>query len=78
MKNDELMEQLLFKMHEDLSVIKQDQSAIKVDLKEHMRRTAVIETEVKYLHKQIFIAHGAISFVSFVAILAGIYKAFSG
>ena len=77
MKNDELMEQLLLKMHEDLSIVKQDQAAVKVDLKEHMRRTAVIETEVKYLHKQIFIAHGAISFISLIALIASIYKAFA-
>lgn len=77
MKNDELMEQLLLKMHEDISAIKQDQAAIKVDLKEHMRRTAIIETELKYLHKQVFIAHGAISLVSFLAIIAGIYKTFA-
>jgi regulator of replication initiation timing len=38
-------------------------AAIEADLKEHMRRTRVLETEVKWLHKQSYIAYGAIAII---------------
>lgn len=49
---------------------------IKEDLKLHMKRTAQVETEVKYLHRQVNLAHGAIALITLVGIIAGIVKAF--
>lgn len=47
--------------HEAVIAQKADISAIKTDLKDHMRRTAILETEVKYLHGRVFMARGALA-----------------
>lgn len=48
---------------------------IKEDLKHHMKRTAQVETELKYLHRQINLAHGAIALITLAGVVAGIVKA---
>lgn len=49
---------------------------IKEDLKLHMKRTAQVETELKYLHRQVNLAHGAIALITLAGVVAGIVKAF--
>lgn len=47
---DELLQKLVLEIHRDMGVVISQMAAIKEDVKEHMRRTAILETEVKYLH----------------------------
>lgn len=70
----EILKELMLDMVKGNAVIMSDISAIKSDLKEHMRRTATAEAEIKYLHRQVNIAHGAIGLISFIGILVAIYK----
>ena len=69
--------ELLLELLKDVAAIKAHQMEIKDDLKLHMKRTAQVETELKYLHRQINLAHGAIAFITIIGVLAGIVKTFS-
>lgn len=60
------MLELLIEMTKDLAAMSAHQQEIKEDLKQHMKRTAILETEIKYLHKQVNIAHGAIALLIFI------------
>lgn len=77
MGEENLMEKILLDMHKELAIVRENQAGMSADLKEHMKRTAIIETEVKYLHKQTNIAQGAIALVSLAAVLISLYKSFS-
>lgn len=70
----EIIKELMLDLVKGQAVIQADLAAVKADVKEHMRRTAIAETEIKYLHKQVNVAHGAIALVSFVGIVLGIVK----
>ena len=59
--------EILLSMHKDLATMNADIAEMKADLREHMRRTNIIETELKWLHRQVWIAHGAIALVAFAA-----------
>ena len=69
MEVQELIKDILLDVSKDQAVIKADQAAMKVDLKEHIRRTNVLEHEVKrfrendlaWVKKQIWMFYGAIS-----------------
>lgn len=64
--------ELLLKIHEDMATIKSDIVFIKEDLKEHMRRTALLEGELRSVTKRVNIAHGAI--ITIPAILTFLWK----
>jgi hypothetical protein len=68
---------IILDIHKDVATLKSDTSYIKYDLREHMKRTAQMETEVKYLHRQINLAHGAIAFITIFATAISIWKHFS-
>lgn len=46
---------------------------IKEDLKDHMKRTAQVETELKFIHKQIWIAHGGIAALTLLGVVAKLW-----
>lgn len=73
MSDRELERKLLLDIHAALPVISERLGAIEADLAYHIKRTELLETEVKYLHKQINIAHGAIALLTFGL---GAYKVF--
>lgn len=77
MTDESLMEKILLDLHKEVAIVRENQAGMSADLKEHMKRTAIVETEVKYLHKQASIAQGAIAFISLLAILVSLYKSFS-
>lgn len=76
MDNNESLE-LLLDLHKDLSITREHLAEIKTDLKEHMKRTAILETELKFIHKQIWLAHGAIGLLSVLATIAALFKFFA-
>lgn len=57
---------------ERLSSIDSTLSAQHVSLKEHIRRTDLLESQVKPIEKHVTMVHGAIKLVGLVALLAGI------
>lgn len=66
------IQEVLLKIHEDMATIKADITAVKIDLKEHMRRTAILEGELKQVTKRVNIAHGAI--IAIPALLTFLWK----
>jgi len=70
--------ELLFQIVSKLAAVEAHQAEIKDDLKHHMKRTAQVEAELKYLHRQINLAHGAIALIGFVITLIGLYAKFKG
>lgn len=80
---DQEIFELLLDLHKEVAIIRNDQGAMKEDLKEHIKRTALLEAELKRMHEQdigwlkknVYLAYGAIGFVTF---LIGAYKAFRG
>lgn len=66
-ENLTLLEKMLLEVHKDMNVVVADIAAIKVDLKDHMRRTALLEAELKFIRKQIYMAQGASAFLTLAA-----------
>lgn len=64
--------EVMLKIHQDMAIIQTDITAIKEDLKEHMRRTALLEGELKAVTKRVNLAHGAI--IAIPAILTFLWK----
>lgn len=86
MNSEELKDQILLDTHKDVAVIKAAIAEIKVDLKEHIRRTGAAEArieqvesknqvEFKALNRQVNMVHGALALLTLVSVLIGIYKA---
>lgn len=71
MDAQELIKEILLDVSKDQAIIKADQAAMKVDLKEHIRRTHILETEIKHFRendlawvkKQIWMFYGAVSII---------------
>lgn len=71
MDAQELIKEILLDVSKDQAIIKADQAAMKADLREHIRRTNVLEHEVKtfrdkdlaWVKKQIWMFYGAISLI---------------
>lgn len=51
---------------EILLSIKEDLGFMRADLSEHMRRTAILEEEVKVIHRQANLAQGALMLLGFI------------
>lgn len=66
----------LDKIYEKLFEMTETMGRVEADLAEHMRRTATLEAEIAIHRKRILLAEGGIALFSFLALLAGIYKAF--
>ena len=64
-------------MHKDVGAMKEDMAAVKVDLAAHIRRTALLESELKFVHQHIMMVKGIGAFLGVLAVLAGIYRAFA-
>lgn len=65
---------LILDIHKDLAVMTAHMAEIKADMRTHIKRTDQVEVEVKYLHKQINLAHGAIALVGFAITLYAVLK----
>jgi hypothetical protein len=76
--NDEaymkLIQELLLSVHKDVTKLAADMQAVKVDLKEHMRRTAMNEVAIEYNRKNIYLAQGAVALVGFLATIATVWN----
>ena len=65
--DSDLIKRLLLDIHGQMPQIESRLGSIEADLATHIKRTELLEVEVKYLHKQVNIAHGAIALVTFAA-----------
>jgi hypothetical protein len=61
-------------VYDVLLPLRAEVSSIKTDLREHMRRTAMLEAQVDSLRKGQYMAIGAISFLTVVATVVSILK----
>lgn len=50
--------EILIEMQKEMGIISAHVAEIKADVREHMKRTAILETEVKFLHRQAWILYG--------------------
>lgn len=71
--------EVLLKLLDQQSEIKVNLAEIKVDLKEHMRRTALLESRVEILaqqdeklNRQVYLVHGGLGLIAIVGTLIGI------
>lgn len=76
MDDNELMKEILLDVHRGMGILGNDVAAMKADLREHMKRTAILETEIKWIHRQIWIAHGAIALFGVIGTAAGVLTKF--
>lgn len=64
---------ILLEIHKQMGVISSDISKVEIDLKEHMRRTAVVEANIEALNRSYYRLQGAFGLVSLLATCAAIY-----
>jgi uncharacterized protein YeeX (DUF496 family) len=62
-----LKEAMLVTVVKDTNEIKIGIAEIKVDLREHMRRTLILEAQSEFMKKNMYAVYGVIAFLSFVA-----------
>jgi hypothetical protein len=74
--------ELLIDIHKEISITRADQASMKADLREHIRRTNMLEerlqhlhdTDLKWLKKHVWMAYGAIGLISFALTALKILK----
>lgn len=71
-----LLHEIVVSMHRDVSIIAADIAGIKADVKEHIRRTAIAETQIERLQKGMYQAQGAIALITLAGVIFGILKFF--
>lgn len=76
MDSNKIATDILLDMHKNIGVMREDIAEIKADLNLHMKRTAQLETELKYVHKHITMVQGVGAFLGVIAAVAAIYKNF--
>ncbi len=74
MENQKLILELLLSIHRDMGVAKEDISALKTDVKEHIRRTIIAEIKISKLEQNIFRAQGGILLLSLIGTVVAILK----
>jgi len=65
---------LLLSVHKDVAVISQNLSEVRTDLKEHMRRTAILEAKFSSHDRVIWMGAGALTLLSVAATFLGILR----
>lgn len=68
--------ELLLDLHKELAVTREHMAEVRADLREHIKRTAIIETELKFIHKQIWLAHGAVALLGILGTIISVFKIF--
>lgn len=76
MDRDDLIKEILLDLHKDMGIVKSEMSAIKVDLKEHMRRTAILEMALDKVKIDVTLAKGAIGLLGILATIVSVMKYF--
>lgn len=69
--------EILLDQTKELAAISAHQVEMKEDLRQHMKRTVQVEVELKYLHRQINLAHGAIALIVLAGTVASLVKFFN-
>jgi hypothetical protein len=72
MGDSELLKEILLDLHRSMGSVTANLAEVKADLREHMKRTAMLESEIKWIHRQIWIAHGAIALLGILGTLVGV------
>jgi hypothetical protein len=73
-ERDDLIKEILLDLHKDMGIVKSEVSAIKVDLKEHMRRTALLEASLEKVKIDVTLAKGAIGLLGVLATIVSVLK----
>ena len=71
-----LQETMLISVVKDVGEVRSDIAEIKVDLREHIRRTAALETKAEFHDRHVWLAYGAIGFLGMIVTLVKIYEVF--
>lgn len=71
MDNDQKFDVIM----QDIGEIRVVQAEQHIILKEHIRRTELLEDDVKPIKKHVYMVEGALKFVGILGILAGILEA---
>lgn len=73
------VEDILLKLLDQQADIKAHMAEVKADLREHMRRTSILEVEIanlrgqdEKLHRQVYLVHGGLGLVALVGTIVGI------
>lgn len=74
MDNNELVKDILLDLHKSSAVVQSDIAAMKADLKEHMRRTHILEATQEILKRDVNMAKGAVALLTFSSVVLGILK----
>jgi hypothetical protein len=72
MGDSELLKEILLDLHRSMGSVTANLAEVKADLREHMKRTAMLESEIKWIHRQIWIAHGAIALLGILGTFVGV------
>lgn len=59
MSSEEFKDKMLLAIHGDLANVRGTVAEVRTDLKEHMRRTAILESKTTSLERYVYMAHGA-------------------
>jgi hypothetical protein len=65
MKKD-LQQELLLSMNDKVARIETHVAEIKVDVKEHMRRTAILETKTSWIERLVWLCTGGTAVLYFI------------
>jgi len=66
--------EILFDLHKELAIIREHMGEVRTDLRVHIKRTAIIETELKFIHRQVWLAHGAIGLLALLGTVLTVWK----
>lgn len=58
---------LILDLHKELAIAREHLGALRADMRTHIKRTDQVEVELKYLHKHVAMAQGAIALVGVLA-----------
>lgn len=63
---DDLQTKLLISVNDKVSVIESHVAEIKVDVREHMRRTAILEAKTSWIERLVWLVFGGAAVVGFI------------
>lgn len=72
--SNKVREEMLISVLKDMGEVKVGIAEVKVDLREHMRRTLALEVQTEFLKKNVYMAYGIIAFLSFIAAAVKVFE----
>jgi hypothetical protein len=72
--NNNTPEETLLKIYDKLVAVEIATARVEADLKEHMRRTTLLEIQTEFLKKNVYMAYGAIGLIGLMGVLIKIVE----